>query len=115
MSRVSCGYEGDDLEVARNLLAQYGPTLRVDLGFDDAYRPSRPDRLAKLPAEGIPALIDTGASTSCIDATLAMQLQLPVVDQQPCAGIGGLMEVNMHLAQIHARVCASLCTARLQV
>ncbi|MEI9964983.1 MAG: aspartyl protease family protein [Caulobacteraceae bacterium] len=48
------------------------------------------------------ALVDTGASISCIDAGLAMDLQLPIIDQTSVAGVGGLHQFNMHLAQIRA-------------
>ena len=47
------------------------------------------------------ALIDTGATDCCIDSELAMQLQLPIIDQRTYSGISGPMNVNMHLAQIH--------------
>ena len=47
------------------------------------------------------ALVDTGASESCIDSLLAYQLNLPIIDRAPIAGSLGKKEVNMHLAQIH--------------
>lgn len=97
-----CGVHDANGVLARDLLVQLGPTLRVAIGFDEKYDPRNPNRLADLPVEGVLALIDTGASTSCIDGSLAMHLQLPVVDQRQCAGIGGSIEVNMHLAQVHA-------------
>jgi predicted aspartyl protease len=50
---------------------------------------------------GLRALVDTGASESCIDGTLAAALKLPVVDRRMTAGAHGAKEVNMHLAQIH--------------
>jgi hypothetical protein len=47
------------------------------------------------------ALIDTGATTSCIVAGLAATLDLPIIDRRAVAGVGGTHEVNMHLAQIY--------------
>lgn len=44
--------------------------------------------------------MDTGASESCIDSSLAGALNLPVVERQPVAGVHGADEVNIHLAQI---------------
>ena len=50
---------------------------------------------------GIHALVDTGATESCIDSLLAAQLNLPVVDRRQIGGVGGAHTVNVHLAQIH--------------
>ena len=81
-------------------LAEFGPTLLVQIGFDPLFRPgsaSPPD----LPDDRFPALVDTGALESCIDSMLAGALGLPVADRRPVAGVHGIDEVNMHLAQIH--------------
>lgn len=102
MQPVECGFRDGATGTGRELLIQLGPTLRVSLGFDEAYDPARPERPPELPIDGLMALIDTGASASCIDATLAMHLDLPVIDQRDVAGIGGSLLVNMHLVQIHA-------------
>ena len=45
--------------------------------------------------------MDTGANASSIDSELAGELNLPVVDQQIIAGVGGRHKVSMFLAQIH--------------
>jgi predicted aspartyl protease len=58
--------------------------------------------LAQLPLLGVEALIDTGASSSCIDAGLAMQLNLPIINRETFAGVGGLHAFNVHLAQIRS-------------
>jgi predicted aspartyl protease len=50
---------------------------------------------------GIRALIDTGATESCIDSVLAAHLNLPIIDRRMVAGIGGKQEVSIHLAQLH--------------
>jgi predicted aspartyl protease len=72
------------------------------IGFDPTYVPGRvPPQPVHLPPTPHPALIDTGATESCIDSGLAMQLNLPIIDQRPISGIHGAGLVNVHLAQIH--------------
>ena len=46
------------------------------------------------------ALVDTGATESCIDNLLAATLNLPIVNRRKLAGAFGAKEVNMHLAQV---------------
>ena len=81
------------------LLAAYGPTLLVDIGFDPNFNAA----VTMAPTagiQGIHALVDTGATESCIDSLLAAQLNLPVVDRRTVSGVHGGGEVNMHLAQV---------------
>ena len=80
------------------MLVQFGPTLKVDIGFESVPNPRIVPNLA---AKGIRALVDTGATGNCIDSALAMSLQLPVIDQRHCSGIAGVTRLNMHLAQIY--------------
>jgi predicted aspartyl protease len=98
-----CGFNDSESAVGADLLEQFGPTLYVDIGFDATYKPDGstgdPDLAMKL----VQALVDTGASTSCIDSQLAMNLNLPIVDQAMIAGVSGSQTVNMHLAQIFIR------------
>ena len=47
------------------------------------------------------ALVDTGASESCIDSLLATELGLPVVDRRSVSGTHGAHPVNVHLAQVY--------------
>ena len=53
-----------------------------------------------LPTQLHHALVDTGAFASCIDSHLAAVLNLPIINQQPMAGVHGAANVNVHLAQI---------------
>lgn len=95
MTRTNCGFEGEP-----DVLALVGPTVAARIGFDPAYVPGsggRPD----LPPRNFPALVDTGAMESCIDAALAAELDLPIVDRTTVAGAHGAGEVNRHLAQIY--------------
>ena len=81
-----------------NRLDLFGPTERVEVGLDvywklgDAWNPSR--------KETVPALVDTGATLSCIDSMLAARLGLPVVGEAWMSGIGGVLRVSNHLAQV---------------
>jgi len=101
MPDVSCGF--DDIPggaTGASLLVGYGPTLLVDIGFDADFKP----KAGHVPVpgmKGIRALVDTGATQSCIDSLLASQLNLPIVDKQAVGGVHGRLEVNMHLAQVH--------------
>ena len=95
MSRANCGF---NLQPA--LLVKFGPTLRVQIGFDAAFEyssGSAPENSGELN----PALVDTGAFESCIDSQVAAALKLPVVDRRSVAGAQGSFSVNVHMAQIY--------------
>ena len=85
---------------APKLLVSYGPTLHVDIGFDASYTPASTNP-PSAGIKGVHALVDTGATESCIDGALAVQLNLPLVDRRHVAGVHGSLEVNVYLAQIH--------------
>ena len=93
MPEVSAGFDSGAA------LSLYGPTLYVRIGFDPDYRVG--GRIPKLPPVDLPALVDTGASLSCIDVTLAEQLQLPLVDRRPVIGVHGPEETNFYAAQLY--------------
>jgi hypothetical protein len=101
MAQTQCGFLDGAGVTARELLVSLGPTLKVDIGFDPSYDGRSPRKPPTLPMQNVWALIDTGATHCCIDGDLAMQLNLPVIDQRTYSGISGPMHVNMHLAQIH--------------
>lgn len=82
------------------MLALFGPSLPVEIGFDPNFRPNTGTR-PRLPVHQFPALVDTGAAESCIDSKLAATLKLPIVDRQQVAGVHGSGEVDKHLAQIY--------------
>jgi predicted aspartyl protease len=79
------------------ILVQVGPTISVIVGHVDAKAPG-PARDATLSSESVEALVDTGATQSCIDDELAKKLGLPVIDRQTCAGVGGNTEHAVYLA-----------------
>ena len=95
MPSVDCGFIGQP-----DMLARVGATLDVRIGLDLSYDPNGvnpPDLGVRL----FSALIDTGASESGIDAELADDLRLPVVDRQTIAGVHGAAALNLHIAQLH--------------
>lgn len=103
MATTKCGFD-DAQGVAgsgRDSLVTFGPTLVVNIGFDPTYDPATAQKHPVAGVTGLQALVDTGAIASCIDAGLALQLKLPIIDRQKIGGVGGLHEVNVHLAQIY--------------
>ena len=95
MPTVNCGFR-DPYE-----LVNHGPTIAVTIGFDPDYQPGAGARPNLLPNR-YPALVDTGAVESCIDAELAMLLNLPVLhSNRPVAGVGGIINANEYMAQIY--------------
>lgn len=101
MTRTRCGFNDTPMGSGKDLLASQGPTIFVNIGFDASYSPQN---VIQIPVPGIRqarALVDTGATESCIDSLLAAQLKLPIVDRRQIAGVGGAQVVNMHLAQVH--------------
>ena len=95
MSSVDSGFRGDP-----DSLELRGPILRVQIGYDPEFDPGGQNR-SNLPEELYPALVDTGATASCIDSGLAVRSGLPIVDQYEVRGVHGLSKVNVHLAQIY--------------
>ncbi len=99
MASTKCGFtsapganNGDELLIA------FGPTLAVDIGFDPNSKLGGPTPVPGI--QGVAALVDTGATESCIDNLLAATLNLPIVDRRKIGGVGGAHEVNMYLAQV---------------
>lgn len=99
MPTVQCGFSNGPGVLGQNLLVQRGPTLQVQIGFDPNYQGA--PQIPALPPQPIEALVDSGATESCIDSGLAMQLNLPIVNQVVIAGVGGIHNVNVHLAHIY--------------
>ena len=102
MPETDCGFSDTPEGVSGSyLLAALGPTIRVNIGFDKAWRAG----LSVTPApaiENVDALVDTGAAVSFIDDFLAVSLKLPCIDkEQPIAGSAGRHLAKMYLAQIY--------------
>lgn len=103
MPTVNCGFSDRPGRTGQQALASEGPTLLVEIGFDPNFRlgsRERPD----IPDDLLPALVDTGAAASCIDADLADELGLAVAEQGQIAGVGGLSITDIYVAQIYVPV-----------
>jgi hypothetical protein len=98
---TKCGFDNQGGASGIDLLVSYGPTLLVNIGFDPNFRVVVPMQIPISGITGVRALVDTGAAESCIDSLLASQLNLPIVDRRPIAGVHGSQEANMHLAQVY--------------
>jgi predicted aspartyl protease len=107
MVQTKCGFDDVPPGSGPNFLVSMGPTIFVDIGFDPTFDPAQlKTKLAVPGIKGIEALVDTGATESCIDNLLAAQLNLPVVDRRMVAGISGGHMTNVYLAQIHVPTLA---------
>ena len=95
MATADCGFSGRP-----DRLANFGPTLWVQIGFDPNFRDIK-GFVPEIPPEPYPALVDTGASDSCIDSQLAVEIGLPIIDRRQVSGVHGAFAVNVHLAQIY--------------
>ncbi len=102
MPKISCGFnDTSGIATGSQLLAFHGPTLLVDIGFDQNFKQ---DVIGSRPVSGmlgVNGLVDTGAIESCIDNSLAGQLDLPIIDRRHTSGAHGKHEVNVYLAQVH--------------
>jgi hypothetical protein len=101
MPETKCGFISSETASGRDLLVTHGPTLLVDIGFDPNYDAATSTTFPVLAETKLWALVDTGATESCIDNDLANKLGLPVVDRRHIGGVSGLKEVNMYMAHIH--------------
>ncbi len=100
MPTTRAGFDDSPQLTGRDALVLYGPTMYVEIGFDPGF--TRGDGIRpNLPTRQHLALVDTGATTSCIDSTLAINLGLPIADRRPVSGVHGSSEVNLHIAQMH--------------
>ena len=100
MPTADVGFPDSEGLAGRATLVSYGPTLFVQIGFDAQYTPAG-HRQLDLPSQQLPALVDTGAFASCIDSSLALALNLPIVNRQEVAGVHGSQEVDVHFCQIY--------------
>lgn len=100
MRKALCGFQDHPDGQGKTLLVQYGPTLQVQIGFDPDFRAGT-DKKVTLPESLYPALVDSGATESCVDSALAKALNLPIVDEEDRSGAHGSHKLNIHLAQIY--------------
>ena len=99
MPITSCGFSDQPGFPGYARLVRFGPTLGVCVGFDATWRPNT-GTVPNLPVDPIWALVDTGATISCIDTSLVDSLGLPFVGMRDFSGMAGSSKRSMHLAQI---------------
>lgn len=100
MPTIRIGFTDIDSFSGQEMLVRFGPTMFVQIGFDPAYNHQVSSRPSLTELE-FPALVDTGASESCIDSALAQKLDLPAVDTGYISGVQGASETIFYMAQIH--------------
>ena len=101
MPETNCGFASAGGVSGADLLVAFGPTLVVNIGFDPNYNPTAPTGPPIPGITGLHALVDTGATESCIDTILAAQLNLSIVDRRLISGVHGSKEANVYLAQVY--------------
>jgi len=99
MRTAQAGFKsGKGGRTAADLLAELGPTFRVDVGLKSrSPAGTKPD----LAMKGVRALLDTGAGANCIDDGLARSLGLPITDEGEVSGIGGRTLANIYTARLY--------------
>ena len=107
MVQTKCGFNDSPGVSGCDLLVAYGPTISVSIGFDPNFDP-KPGSIPIAGIQNVEALVDSGASQSCIDSLLASQLSLPIIDKQQISGVGGQHEANIYMAQIYVPALASV-------
>ncbi|QAY96728.1 hypothetical protein CWB41_14125 [Methylovirgula ligni] len=121
MPIAECGFPGFVPSIAggrtifqsgAQVLQMKGPTIMVEVGFEPGLfqpDPSQVAEAARVLAAApdthptfklVEALVDTGAGDSCIDEDLAQELNLPLIDQAKCSGVGGEHTLNVYLGHI---------------
>lgn len=114
--------EGDPPKIifGKDMLIQKGPTIPVEIRFNPGLIHPDPAQVqaavaavhaTPVPAKLLDALIDTGAGDSCIDETLAKELQLPLVDEINTPGVHGASKLNVYLG-LYPDTLARLCAVR---
>ena len=83
----------------QDALRGMGPRLKVQIGYHPATKPD-PEAVEATEMFQWEALVDTGASTSCIDAKLAKVLRLRIIDRKPMGGVHGYEDTDIHLAYL---------------
>jgi hypothetical protein len=89
MPTAQCGFHDATNGLSgQQALVTWGPTLSVDIGFDSTLKAEH-KAVPNPGVRGLHALVDTGATESCIDSLLAARLNLPIVDRRPIGGAHG--------------------------
>ena len=94
MRDVECGHRDAGGVPGHQHLINLRPIIAVQIGFDPTFDPRVIGAVPGLGPQYYPALIDTGATVSSIDAALAASLGLRILDNQPALGIGGVQNFD---------------------
>jgi predicted aspartyl protease len=95
MPLLECGPQSAPGVFSPDQLITLGPGAMVQVGPPNPTNPM--EHASSVPAI---ALIDTGATESCIDEQLAISLGLPLIDKIFLGGVAGSAEHNVYLAVI---------------
>ena len=99
MPILNIQYRHENANVApESVLQAVGPTIQVFVG---PAPPTEDNGRIQFNGEKAAALIDTGATTSCIDEKLAQKLGLTPIDRQAIGGIKGKKEHIIYLGMIY--------------
>jgi hypothetical protein len=102
MVETRCGFDNGAAGLGCDLLVSLGPTLCVNIGFDPTHDPVANPHGVPIPGiTEVHALVGTGATECCIDALLAAQLNLPLMNRREISGVHGSHLANVYLAQVH--------------
>jgi len=95
MPVIDAGFIDEDKRPDHLLLVAHGPTAQVVVG---AMTPVPGEQ--ELRVETVYALIDSGATESCIDCELAKRLGLPIVDVRTISGVSGAQQHDVYAASV---------------
>lgn len=100
MPLEEAGFSNTDDEDASDALVRLGPTIWVEVDFHGPTAPEFQKNPNAPEPTTHPALVDSGATESCIDVKLARDIGLPEVDRRMISGVGGEHEVPFYLARV---------------
>lgn len=98
MPLLDATFRDADGQTDKPFLIRYGPSVQVVVGH---YVQPGVTIAEPMQPETTWALVDTGASESCIDCDLAVKLGLPIVDTMQISGSNGTFQHDVYLAQIN--------------
>ena len=100
MPLADAGFRDANGVADRNLLLQFGPTISVSVSHYRSDTDAGPSGQPQKEPVSTHALVDTGASQSCIDVQLAQELELPVIDTVEISGADGTKTHPVYLAAV---------------
>jgi len=95
MPLIDAGFTDKDGKADAPRLEVFGPTVKVTV-----IHSSTEDTGADPKSKTVFALVDTGASETCIDEDLANELELPIVDVREIGSAHGSNPHNVYMAHV---------------